>query len=250
MKNKDFYFLQYNKISWKNQEKTKLNSFINNFIIQNIILKHKKDSVAVFDIGFGVGFFIKMLIGAFSGHNRNLFIEGCEPSRVNYDYFYHKTKNKKFGRGVSINVYNESFQKTKSASKFDFITAIYVFPHFLSEDLENVVKKIHTMLKDDGKFILILANEKYLERKLSTEQDLFIETKNINYKGGRYKEILHYTEIPKIGKVVDYNREEAYYLDLFKNNHFTLIRKENLDDNGFICTLFVFKKKVAQKSRH
>ncbi len=62
------------------------------------------------------------------------------------------------------------------------------------------------------------------------------------YNDKKFKEILHYSDIPQIGKVVDYNREKAYYLDLFKNNHFALIRKENLNDNGFICTLFIFEK--------
>lgn len=99
------------------------------------------------------------------------------------------------------------------------------------------------MLKSGGKFILVLADEKYLENKLKTEKDLFIETRNITYNNRQYKEYLHYTDIPKIGKVIDYNREEAFHLDLFKNNKFSLVRKENLNDNDFICTLFVFEKK-------
>ena len=78
------------------------------------------------------------------------------------------------------------------------------------------------MLKDGGKFVLVLAEEKYIENKLKTEQDLFIEKRNITYGGKQFKEWLHYSDIPKIGKLVDYNREEAYYLDLFKNNNFKL----------------------------
>ncbi len=241
MKNKDFFYLQYNKIDWKNQEKTKINSFINDYIIRNIILNHKGNNLSIFDIGFGIGFFFKMLLSALSEKYKNILIEGCEPSRVNYDYFL-KKKQKGLAQGITINTYKKTFQDTKTDIKFDFITAIYVFPHFLSEDLESVVKKIYSMLKEGGKFILVLAGEKYLENKLTTEQDLFIEKENITYNGKHFKEILHYSDIPKIGKIVDYNREEAYYLDLFGNNNFNLSHKENLDDNGFICTLYIFEK--------
>lgn len=241
MKNKDFFYLQYNKIDWTNQEKTKINSFINDYIIRNIISNHKGDSISIFDIGFGIGFFFKMLLSALEGNYKNILIEGDEPSRVNYDYFL-KKKPKELSKGIIINVYKNPFQDTETDSKFDFVTAIYVFPHFLLEDLEGVVKKIHSILKDGGKFILVLAEEKYLENKLKTEQDLFIEKRNITYNGKQFKEWLHYSDIPKIGKTVDCNREEAYYLDLFKNNNFNLSHKENLEDNGFICTLFVFEK--------
>ncbi|MCR4279460.1 MAG: class I SAM-dependent methyltransferase [Candidatus Zambryskibacteria bacterium] len=153
-----------------------------------------------------------------------------------------KKKPKVLPSGVMINTYKKTFQDIETDKKFDFVTAIYVFPHFLSEDLDNVVKKIHLLLKGGGKFILVLAEEKYLESKLKTEQDLFIEKRNITYNGKQFKELLHYSDIPKIGKIVDYNREEAYHLNLFKNNNFNLIHKENLDDNGFVCTLFVFEK--------
>lgn len=241
MKNKDFFYLQYNKIDWKNQEKTKINSLINDYIIRNYILNHKGDSVSIFDIGFGIGFFFKMLLLALEGKYKNIFIEGCEPSRVNYEYFL-KKKPKKLPEGITINTHKKTFQNTETDNKFDFVTAIYVFPHFLLGDLGGVVKKIHSILKGGGKFILVLAEEKYIENKLKTEQDLFIEKRNITYSGKQFKEWLHYSDIPKIGKLVDYNREESYYLDLFKNNNFKLTHKENLDDNGFICTLFVFEK--------
>lgn len=241
MKNKDFFYLQYNKIDWKNQEKTKINSFINDYIIRNIILNHKGGDISIFDIGFGIGFFFKMLLPALEGKYKNILIEGCEPSRVNYDY-YLKKKPKNFPSNVAITTYKKTFQDTETEKKFDFVTAIYVFPHFLLEDLEDIVKKIHSMLKDGGKFVLVLAEEKYIENKLKTEQDLFIEKRNITYNGKQFKELLHYSDIPKIGKIVDYNREEAYYLDLFKNNNFNLTHKENLDDNGFLGTLFVFEK--------
>lgn len=241
-KNKDFFYLQYDKIDWKNQEKTKINSFINDYIIRNVILNHRGDSISIFDIGFGIGFFFRMLLFALNEKYEDVLIEGCEPSKVNYEYFL-KKKTKKLPSRITINAYKKTFQNIETNNIFDFVTAIYVFPHFLSDDLEDIVKKIYSILKSGGKFILVLADEKYLENKLKTEKDLFIETRNITYNNRQYKEYLHYTDIPKIGKVIDYNREEAFYLDLFKNNNFDLVCKENLDDNDFICTLFVFKKK-------
>ena len=239
MKNKDFFYLQYNKIDWKNQEETKINSFINNHIIQNAILKHPKDEIAIFDIGFGIGFFFKMLVPQLEEKYKTITLEGCEPSKVNFVYFKEHVSKE---LGIKIQGTQETFQNVDTDTKFDFITAIYVFPHFLSEDLENIVKKIHSMLKDEGKFVLVLADEKYLENKLKTEKDLFIEKHTTLYNGREYKEVLHYSDIPKIGKVIDYNREEAYYRDLFTDNRFNLDNKETLEDNGFVCTLFVFNK--------
>lgn len=239
MKNKDFFYLQYNKIDWKNQEETKINSFINNHIIQNVILKHPKDEIAIFDIGFGIGFFFKMLVPQLEGKYKTIALEGCEPSKVNFEYFKEHISKE---LGADIQATQETFQSVQIDEKFDFITAIYVFPHFLSEDLENIVKKIHSMLKDEGKFILVLADEKYLEKKLRKEKDLFIEKHMTLYNDHEYKEVLHYSDIPKIGKVIDYNREESYYVDLFTNNGFDVDNKETLEDKGFVCTLFIFKK--------
>ncbi len=240
-KNKDFFYLQYNQIDWKNQEKTKINSYINNYIIQNVISKHEGAELSLFDIGLGIGFFIKALYQALADKYQRLVIEGCEPSTVNYQYFL-KKKPRKTRQNVSINTSETNFLDARTDTKFDFITAIYVFPHFLFEELEAVVQKIHSMLKDKGQFVLVLANEQYLKNKLDTEKDLFIESGNVSFEGKEYKEVLHYSDIPKIGKVIDYNREEQFYIDLFAKNGFNLKQREDLNDNGFICTLFVFEK--------
>jgi hypothetical protein len=98
------------------------------------------------------------------------------------------------------------------------------------------------MLNRNGKFILVVANEEYLKEKLKAKKDLFIEKNTINFNGKEYQEILHYSEIPQIGTIIDYNREEKFYVDLFKKKGFKLESKRNLDDNGFICTVFVFEK--------
>jgi 2-polyprenyl-3-methyl-5-hydroxy-6-metoxy-1,4-benzoquinol methylase len=238
MKNKEFFYLQYNKINWENQEKTKLNSFIYDFIIKEIILKKKGNDVKIFDIGFGVGFFIKTLYQKLSRVYKKIVIEGCEPSIKNYNYFV-----KNYKKIARLKVYNIPFLSVTTDEKFDFITATYVFPHFLIGELEDVAEKINLMLEPGGQFILVVANEKYLEEKLKSKKDLFIEKNVIEFNGKKYGEVLHYSDIPKIGKVVDYNREKQFYIDLFKNSNFTLVQGKDLDDNGFICTIFVFKKK-------
>ena len=214
MKNRDFFYLQYNKINWKNQEKTKINFFIYDYIIRNVISRKKGKDISIFDIGFGIGLFFKKLLRDLRKRYNTVTIEGCEPSKRNYKYFLSK-KVKGDGRRVVLKIFNKTFLKTRTEAKFDFITSIYVFPHFLLNDLKGTVRKIHSMLKDYGKFILVVANEKYLANKLINEQDLFIERREVSYGRKKYWEVLHYSDIPKIGKVIDYNREETFYLDLF-----------------------------------
>lgn len=241
MKNKEFFYQQYNKIDWENQEKTKINSFVNNFIIQNIILKKKSPDIKIFDIGFGIGFFYKMLQPFLLKNYKNILLEGCEPSEKNYKYF--RTENlPKINKKIKLRIYNKSFQDLELNKKFDFVTAIYIFPHFLSEDLEKVTKKINSLLENKGKFILVVANERYLREKLKSKKDLFIEDNIIKFNEKNYREFLHYSNIPEIGRLVDYNREERFYIDLFEKKNFKIIQKKDLNDNGFICTVFVFEK--------
>src|SRR3989344_2595482 len=201
MKNKRFFYEQYNKINWENQEKTKINSFIYNVIIKDIILKKDGSGVSLFDIGFGIGFFWRMLNSKLYGKYKKVTLAGCEPSEKNYNYFVKKLLSKK--SNVELKLYKNTFQNLKLKEKFDFITAIYVYPHFEYHDLKNVAEKIYTMLNEEGKFILVVANEKYLKEKLKSKKDLSIESDNINFEGKEYNEILHYSDIPQIGKVID-----------------------------------------------
>lgn len=240
MKHKAFFYLQYNKLNWEDQEKTKINSLVNRFIIQNIILKKKGNRIKIFDIGFGIGFFLKMLYKNINKHYKDIIIEGCEPSNRNFKYF--KFHPQSVRRGVQLRAYNKTFQKVQTREIFDFITAIYVFPHFESDELEKIVRKIYYMLSKKGKFVLVVANERYLKEKLKSQRDLFIEKNIITLGRRKYEEILHYSKLPRIGTIIDYNREERYYTDLFKKYHFELVQKKNLDDNGFICTVFIFEK--------
>jgi SAM-dependent methyltransferase len=242
MKNKDFFYQQYNKINWRNQDKTKINSYINSHIIDSIILKHKKQTIRLFDIGFGIGLFFEMLDNKLGNDYESVILEGCEPAVTNFDYF--KKKNEKVGwnENTLVRTHNLSFLNIASSNKFDFITAIYVFPNFLFDQLDEVVQKIYSLLDTGGKFILVVAEENYLKNKLDKETDLCIEKGTINYNGKKYEEVLHYTDIPEIGKVIDYNRSEAFYDHLFLKNGFKLISKETVNDSGFVSTLFVFEK--------
>ncbi len=242
MRNKNFFYLQYDKINWENQEKTKINSFVNNFTIKEIISKKRDNSIKIFDIGFGIGFFIKMLYHELTKSYGNIVIEGCEPSLKNYDYFV-KKKPLSVRKGTKLKAYNKTFLEVQTNERFDFITAIYVFPHFASDELETTAKKIYSMLNEEGKFILVVANEKYLKEKLRDKRDLFIEKNMIYLDGKNYEEVLHYSDIQKIGKVIDYNREERFYIDLFEKNNFKLNDKKDLNDSGFICTVFIFEKR-------
>ncbi|NQV91655.1 hypothetical protein HQ489_04220 [Candidatus Woesearchaeota archaeon] len=56
MKNKEFFYLQYNKVNWQNQEKTKINQFVNEYIIDHFIPKDKE--IKLFDIGFVCTLFV------------------------------------------------------------------------------------------------------------------------------------------------------------------------------------------------
>jgi ubiquinone/menaquinone biosynthesis C-methylase UbiE len=242
MKNKKFFYLQYNLINWKNQEKTKINDTINRYIINNILNKYSGKDISIFDIGFGVGYFIQTFLRLTKKHFKHILIEGCEPSRVNYAYFQKKLK-KYFFPHLRTRFVKQTFQQVKTKNKFDYITAIYVFPHFLLQDLELITKKIYRYLKPGGRFMLVLANERYIKRVLKTEKrNLFIEENVFTFNGKKYHELLHYSDIPKIGRIIDFNRDEAYYQELFKKNGFRLEKKKILNDNGFICTLFLFRK--------
>lgn len=217
MKNRDFFHEQYDKINWSNQDKTNLNAIVYKHLIENIISK-KGEPFKLFDIGSGIGFFIRQLKEKFGDSVR---IEGCEPSLKSYDYFMKSDISKN-----NVKIFTDTFQNLKTDTKFDFITAIYVFPHFIEADLEKIVRKISDMLEKDGKLIIVVSNEEYLRNKLKTKKDLFIEKNVIEFKGKEYKEYLHYVEIPDMGTVIDYDREEDYYKDLLEDNGLSPMHKE------------------------
>jgi len=232
-------YLQYNLLNWPVQSQSRLNFYVHQFIIDKVIYAQQRSKTKVFDIGFGIGMLFKMLCDHLDGEIE-LRMEGCEPSGKNYRYFTNNPP--KLCRGAEIKTHNNSFLDTQTDQKFNYITGIYVFPHFLQKDLETAVRKIYGMLEQTGQFILVVANEDFLKEKLRSTKDLIIERIFFEYHGEKYEEILHYSDIPEIGRILDYNREENYYLHLFRNNGFELVEKNILEDNGFICTVFVFLK--------
>lgn len=234
MKNRDFFFEQYDKINWVNQDKTHLNIAVNQFVIDNILSK-KEPPFKLFDIGSGIGFFIRMLKEKYGD---SIQIEGCEPSKKSYEHFMKSDISKE-----NVKIHTDTFQNFKTDTKFDFITAIYVFPHFIESDLKPIAEKISGMLNNDGKLIIIVSNEEYLRNKLATKKDLFIEQNTIELDGKKYKEYLHYVEIPDMGTVIDYDREENYYKDLLEEDGLTLEKKDTINSDEYICTIFTFEKK-------
>lgn len=234
MKNRDFFYQQYDKINWINQDKTQLNVAVYKFVIDNIISK-RKGSIKLFEIGAGIGFFIRMLKDKY--HER-IYIEGCEPSKKSYNYFVKSMVDRS-----NLKIHTTTFQAVETDEKFDFITAIYVFPNFIETDLRKVTKKVSRMLNKNGKFILVVSNEDYLKEKLRTKRDLFIEQNVVELNGKKYKEYLHYVEIPQIGTVIDYDREEQFYKELFKDNGLKLVKKDKIKSDEYICTIFTFENR-------
>ncbi|MFH1066046.1 MAG: class I SAM-dependent methyltransferase [Nanoarchaeota archaeon] len=235
--NRKFFYEQYNKINWTNQEKNKINFDISEFIIQKIIAKKKGKALKVFDMGFGIGSFIKMLSKALGPKYEEIIIEGCEPSTKNYNFFINKQAKRK--QKAKVKVYNTTFLGAKTDKRFDFITAIYVFPHFLPDELKKTAEKISSMLEPEGRFIMAVASETRVKEKLKEREDLLIKRNTLNLFGKKYKQVLHYSEIKGIGTVVDHNRENRLYIDLFKKQGLKLVMNKNIDKNG--TTIFVFK---------
>ncbi len=242
-KDKDSLYVQYDKIKWKNQEKTKLNYLINNKIIEDLASDHEMDEISVYDIGFGIGYFIKMLYYSLAKKYKKIIIEGCEPSIANYEYFL-KKNHLKIRPGDLVEVTRERYQSVEVNRKFDYITAIYILTNIVFEELDIFAKKAYSMLENGGKFILVVPEEKYITTKINLNKDLFIDSRTIELDNKKYWEVHNYSIVPKIGKLLNYNREERFYVDLFKKNGLELMRKENLDDSGFICTYFTFEKMV------
>ncbi len=99
------------------------------------------------------------------------------------------------------------------------------------------------MLNKNGKFILVVSDEEYLREKLRTKRDLFIEQNIVEFKGKKYKEYLHYVEIPEMGTVIDYDREEEFYKNLFKDNGLRLVKKDKIKSDEYVCTIFTFENR-------
>jgi 2-polyprenyl-3-methyl-5-hydroxy-6-metoxy-1,4-benzoquinol methylase len=240
MASPDHSFKQYNSlINWPNQENTSINIMLNEFIIKQVICKKRGRALSLYDIGFGIGVLFRMLETGLPKRFKTIHFEGCEPSQKNYSHFAARPFKRE---SIHIETDEKPFLETTAKRKFDFVTAIYVFPHFGSDELDEVAVKTWSMLKKSGRFIMAVTNEQYLEEKLANHPEQLIEARAFVHGGIAYKEILHYSDIPKIGLIVDCNREERFYPELFARHGFKLDSRTVLNDMGFVCSLFVFSK--------
>ena len=131
----------------------------------------------------------------------------------------------------AFNAYVETLSKVKPLVRIiEVILALIFIGHIINAVILTIQNRRSTA-------------EKYLRNKLRTKKDLFIEQNIIEFKNKKYKEYLHYVEIPGMGTVIDYDREEKYYKDLLEDNGLRLINKNNFKSDEYICTIFVFEKK-------
>lgn len=239
--NGDFAYKQYERLSWENQDKTGTNSLIIEDIVRNIVSKKAGEEINIFDMGFGVGSFLKKASDRLSRHFKSIRIRGCEPCVKHYEYF--KNLNFRPAANVKIETENSAFENIEINEKYDWLTAIYVFPHIHFEKMEATAQKISGALRDDGRLALVVANENYIRNKIKANSDLLIDKKSIEYNGKLYDEYLHYSELPDIGAIIDYNRDERLYADIFSAAGLELSAKIEINENGFISTIFEFLKK-------
>lgn len=241
MQRNDFFYLQYNDLNWSHQAQSDMNGFINDFIIDEVILADDNLPLKVFDIGFGIGAFIRRLVLK-TNQTSGLLIEGCEPSNKNYNQF--NAAPLQVRSGVTLKTHNTVFLDVDTPNRFDLITAIYVFPHIPFEELEPTVEKIHAMLEPGGRFVMVVVNEGYLKSNLDSGNGVYtlVHQVEIELGGTTYTEYLHYTDLPGVGRILDYNRESEFYRRLFDKKGLQLVLERDLDDSGYTCTSFVFRK--------
>lgn len=238
---KDFRYTQYDDLNWASQESSHINGQLNQHLIDTIIAQKKNQDIRLYDIGFGIGFFFNMLMKRLPKHFSNIHLAGCEPSEKNYNHFQASALNT-----GEIEAEQADFLSTSAKQAFNFITAIYVFPHLTAAEVIASAQKIHTMLDEGGSFIMVVADEAYVDEKLKTKPHLVLDSTITTFKGKEYREILHYSEIPQIGAIIDYNRENGFYTDVFDNHGFHLQQLEAFEDHGFLCSIFTFIKKNTQ----
>lgn len=236
--NERFFYHQYDRIDWEKQKDTGLNLGVNEELLRIIKERHRHSALYLFDIGYGIGFFLQMCCEEISDDYESIHIEGDEPSKQNYEYY---EANRSVPDDITVQTHRQPFLETKTDKSFDVLTSTYVFTHLTQDQLQPAAQKIQEMLRPGGTFLLTVANEAYLQQKLRDDEDLLIQTNKLCLSGETYEEYLHYTEIPEIGNVVDLNREEGFYKHLFEESGLRLCRKEVVDDDGFIASIFIFE---------
>ncbi len=232
------FYQQYDAVEWSAQMGTHLNRKIYERIIAHI-KKNPSTELSLFDMGFGVGYFLSMLYDAFKDKYNHLLLAGCEPARKSYDYFVTHAPPASENK---LSLSNDAFLEVHNEQKFDFVTAIYVLPNFSEELMPSVVRKICSLLKSEGEFIFATTQFQFIEQAISRHPSRVLKDAHFEYNGSLYRETLHWTELPGVGRIKDYNRERRYYLDLFKNGDFDLLQIEEFESDGFPTEIYYFQK--------
>ncbi len=242
MKNNDFLFSQYEEeVDWFKQEEANINAGINKYIIDEIVARKKSDSINLFDMGFGIGFFIEMFYERARDIYNNINIEGCEPSEKSFSEF--KKEKIKLKDDHCLNLQNSFFLDLKEeGGRFDVLTSVYVFNCLKFGELEENFNKISSMLKRKGLFFLVVSSDNCFLERVKKDQDLIIKEREIEFQGNKYREITHYTDLEGLGRIVDCNRETDLYIDMAKKKGLFLIEKQEVFDNNLISSVLIFEK--------
>jgi ubiquinone/menaquinone biosynthesis C-methylase UbiE len=241
MKNDNFLSFQYEELDWFKQEEAKINVNINRYIIEEIILRKKSKSINLFDMGFGVGFFIKMFYKKVQDIYDRIIIEGCEPSEKSFSKF--KKSEVEIKNGHYLNLNKSFFLDLKiEDDKFDVLTSIYIFNCLKFGELEKTFEKIANILKSGGLFFLVVSSDNCFLERVRKDKSLIIKKDILEFGGSKYKEITHYTDLEGLGRIVDCNRETSLYIDLAKKYNLSLLEKKEVFDNDLISSVLIFEK--------
>jgi cyclopropane fatty-acyl-phospholipid synthase-like methyltransferase len=242
MKNDDFLFSQYEKeVDWSKQEEADINANINKYIIDEIVARKKSDSINLFDMGFGVGFFIEMFYERARDIYNNIKIEGCEPSEKSFSEF--KKEKIRLKDDHCLNLQNSFFLESKDeGDSFDVLTSIYVFNCLKFRELLDNFKKISSMLKKKGLFFLVVSSDDCFLERVKKDQDLIVKEREVEFQEKKYREITHYTDLEGLGRIVDCNRKAGLYVDMAKKCGLSLIEKQEVFDNNLISNVLIFEK--------
>lgn len=170
------------------------------------LIKKNRQKIEIVDLGCGAGYYSLPLLKL--GYN----LTCVDLSKKNLNIFREKLKKAR-EKKLKVEIINSSIEKYSPSKKFDVVLCSEVLEHV--NNSEEIIKKIYSLLKDDGVFILCIPNgfgtyEVFFDWPLILLRKLF----NIKNDPGRYH-----------------------------RNFFTLRRiKEILSDNGF--KLLSFKKAI------
>ncbi|MBF0239028.1 MAG: class I SAM-dependent methyltransferase [SAR324 cluster bacterium] len=114
----------------------------------DVVFNHKTN-VSCLDIGSGGGAFLKYM------QNRGHQVTGIE---------FDKDSASRISKKLNCQIYSGSIDQIEIESKFDLITMWDVLEHFI--DPQHTLKRIKTLLKDNGRIVLGVPNFDSFEAKL------------------------------------------------------------------------------------